>query len=64
MSANNLSEKLRKYVNPHMFSQSAISNTLRYHKNYYEYTIKYVEDIQTKWDILNGLYDDELKGVI
>lgn len=56
-----LSKKLRQHINPHSFNYNALQSAL-INDNLYlnKYTIRYVNDVDLKWDIINGLYDDEL----
>lgn len=65
-STMELSDKMKRELDLHKFSQSRLSKCLNtkqpYIVNNDKYTIEFVSDIPTKWNILKGLYDDEIFG--
>ena len=54
-----LESKMKENIDCNKFSFSNILIHCHNGKPYYGYTVQYVEDIPTRWDILNGKYDDE-----
>lgn len=50
---------MKENIDCNKFSFSNILIHCHNGKPYYGYTVQYVEDIPTRWDILNGKYDDE-----